>query len=458
MSTPFRYDWLGSLERIQEAGEDPASFCLYCLPVAGVKLLVALLERGRWRASFRVSDTELSEEEWTFLQDIVDDTEVGLMANCDELVSSIVNQVSQQVNQTNYYQDICCYQEQVDPPLVDPPASEVPPGMNEEAGLRCSRAQMAHENGLEFITQALQYVDEGGGLTAGIITILLAGLVNPITLPIALLATIIGALVALVFNDQIADVLLEWNAIGHDVACCFAWSGTAEQAKNCIHDVIDTGVTNSLAKSLFKAIYNQGQVNAVWDGAEGYGTGGFSPLYCNDCLNGQIVGIGWTVEHFDTDAPGMTSSGIGWQEQAGNDTMNGLSGCSGRVNREDLPPQIEGSKVFVIYDDIDPTDAPGYSAEWFTHECFNPEFTVNTFKMGLDNGTSSTEFNFEATISGFRLLWAHLDGSLSWIPCTISAGSPPSGVSVADGVVTYDWQTYPTGSAAQVILTINFVP
>lgn len=427
MSTPFRYDWLGSLSRIQEAGEDPASFCLYCLPVAGVKLLGALLERARWRATYKDEHGEfpLSDEEWQFLTDIVDDTEVGLMANCDSIIANIVTQVTTNVQQTivynNAYDDTCCFTENLPgQPLSEEPPADTEPGGGTESGARCARAQQGMEGGYELLHQLLVYAAAGGSVTAGFITTLLLASLNPVTLPLALLGGIAVAIVALV-SQQVEEneILLQWESLRHPIACCMAWSATAQDAKECIDGEIDSVVENSIVAGLFKLFWSQAAVNDIWDGTNGFDGVGFSNTYCNDCITGEWVGIRWRITAWYSDISN-TNVGFGWVSVTADDIVNG----EGRVNSDVL--NVTTPQEVVLYDTTEVSDitaAPEYSSAWninvgssgFHHAPSEP-----TIRLGVRNNTGANHV-CSATATGFQVLIKKLDGTLLWLPATITA-------------------------------------
>lgn len=450
-SSSFRYDWLGSLERIAAAGEEPAAVCFYCLPIAGVKLLVALLERARWRASYTGFGYELTPEEWTLLTDIVDDTEVALSSHCDDLIASIVNQVTTQItNQTilmNSLNDLCCAtdSEGNPAPVFPPDPSEEPGGFGTEAGDRCARSQAAHDGTAEFMEGVFNLTESLGGLTAGALWIWIttAILTAPISLPIALVGIIVAAIVTIVGDSLTEDALSNWEDLRHEIACCFAWNETAGQAKTCIHDAIDAADIPSSHKSLFKAIMHQGRVNAIWNGEDGYVGTGYSSTFCNDCISGDPIALKFRIDQYQTEASGGANNGMGWVSEAG--FSDDWIATTGRVNKED----IDGFEpVTVILRDSsspDVTNYPGYSAAWQVFNHWNKDATEKTAFLGMQNASGSPKIA-SASISGFEVL--KYDGTAyTWLPAPIVVtGTLPTGLTAAGGSMDWaeqEWPEYP---------------
>lgn len=444
MAGPIRFDWPLILEKIDEAGLTPASYCLVCMNEATRQLFLAFSERLKWRASFRVEDYDYSD--WDTLQALIDEG-INNMAACDEVVSSIVTNVVNQVNQTitqhGVLSEMCCYLEGTGAPITEPTPSTEPPGSGTESGERCARAQQAHESGLNFLQQAFNLTESLGTLTAGIIASILLGLV--LQLPAILLAAIIAAIVAIVADDISDDAELQWEAIKHDVACCFAHAETATQAKTCIDDVIDLSVSGSVTRSLFKALYNQGQVNNIWDGAPGYDGAGYSPLYCNDCVEGNLAAISWTISDWYSEFSGSCSQVTG--SKAG--VSDWISGGEKFVVHADLDDESDTPRRVMIANSTlipDPTVVPGYNTTWKTFTGFSPGGNDPIVWTGISNSCGGPH-DFVLVMDRFELLIKKLTGELVWVPATIAlVENTPTGVPdavVSSASIAFPMAEYP---------------
>lgn len=300
----FRYDWQAAKQRILAAGDDPAAFCLVCVPIAGKHLLNALLELADWPSTYRVDNFDY-EANRTEIEDIVDNTEIGLMTPCDEIIGTIVNQISTVIlNQTTIIMsnaDACCYLEDQPPTIPPPDPAPAPDGIGLEE--LCKRAQLAHDNGLSFLTDVFNHAEIGGGLSAGLIGFI-AGLYL-VTLPYALLFSLIGALVAVVAGLFTQDIEDDWVAIKEDVVCAIYTANSSIAAYSAVQGVINSSSTSALGKTIFSVLYNQGQVNQIWNGNVG-STAGYSADYCLGC-EGTLYD--WQLDYtFDTGPDGW----IGW--------------------------------------------------------------------------------------------------------------------------------------------------
>lgn len=425
MSQPFRYDWLGALNRITEAGEDPASFCLYCLPKAGVLLLTALLERGRWPATYRTEGVDhLTDEEWQFLTDIVDDTEVGLMSNCDTIITNIVNQVTNNVTSVVHNiqaaQDMCCYIDQTGAPMEEPDPSEEPPGPTNERGHRCARAMHAHDTGEEFLGNIWDYLSAGGTLTAGVLAFFLLALANPATFPVALVSLVIAAIVAaaLLFNKS--EILAVWGSLQVEIACCFFTSETATEAKTCIDEKIDAATEDISLRFIFKSIYNQEQVNNIWEGAEGYGQGGYTGEECADCvLPGgalEVLGFGFRLAAAGI-APGCQDNhwAVYWGSE-GIGTSSDLVNTPGGVN-----PSM--GDFLTNHEVINPNFHPEYSEvpSSFEHGDDQPVTAHHFAPLGCSKILTCANSDIYMELTDWKVLvraWQSTDAPV-WIPTHI---------------------------------------
>lgn len=273
---------------------------------------MALLERARWEATFDVPgfDKELY---WNEIQDSVDNTEIGLMANCDDLladlattitnnVTTVINNVTQQIISGD---GICCFPE--DNPVEDPDPTDNPPGGTPTGSERdeiCKSAQLAHDNGAKFLEDVFSLADVGTGISAGVIAFIIALYV--MTLPLALLSTVIGLIVG-ISSDLLTDtVKSQWDAIKQEVVCAIYTAISAGHAKTKVHQVIDEAQILDVAKLLFKALYNQGQINKIWNGQIG-NTGAYSADYCDVC--GQIYFLNFP---FDAGMEGWNNTESAW--------------------------------------------------------------------------------------------------------------------------------------------------
>lgn len=309
MSRPFRFDWPTAYARIIEAGEDPASICLYCIPRAGALLLVAVMERLRWEASYRVEDYDFSD--WEYLQDIVDNTEVGLSMNCDDILNEISQTVTTIINnqttQVLSQEGICCYLENQPVNEPDPDGGPILPG-GPRAEL-CKSAQKAHDNGSAFLNEIFNYGIAGAGVSAGTIAFLIG--LYAISLPAALLFTLIGLIVAVITDLSTDQVKADWVTVKPDIVCAIYTADGPGDAKTAVHNVIDNASILGASKSLFKALYNQGQINKIWDNGVG-DTTGYSSAYCNACGEGTAFTITFT---FDADREEWGPGGeMGWYD------------------------------------------------------------------------------------------------------------------------------------------------
>ena len=448
MSGPIRFDWPLILQRIDEAGLTPASSCLICINEATRQLFLAFSERLKWRASYRVEDYDYAD--WDTLQALVDEGIYNMTA-CDALIASIttniVNQVNYTITQQGVMEDMCCYLEGAGAPLEEPDPSDEPPGVGTEAGERCARAQQAHENGLTFLRQAFNLAEALGGLTAGIIASIILGLA--LALPAVLLGAIIAAIVAIVADDITSDAELQWEAIKHDVACCFAHSDTASEAKTCIHEAIDLNIENTTVRALFKAMFNQEQVNRIWDGAPGYDGVGYSPLYCNDCVSGNVAAISWVISDWYSEFSGNNSQGVA--SKSGYDDW--ISGEK-FVPHADIDEETELPKRVLVYNSTlvpDYTAVPGYQSSWKQFSGFTPGGTQPYLWLGLSNGFGGPH-DFILVIDSFMILLKSLSGEFTWIPATITLiENTPAGVpdaNVSSSSISFPLAEYPGNDSA----------
>jgi hypothetical protein len=287
MTQPFRYDWLAANSRIEAAGEEPAAFCLVCLPIAGKHFLNALLERGNWPATFRVDDFDPMTI-WDEIQDIVDQTENGLMTDCSELLDSLVtqitnnvtNEITQQTINIGAYSDACCYLESQ--PSIDEVPDETGFPTSGESDEICKSAQKAMDNGAEFLSHVFNLAEAGGGLSAGVIAFILGLYV--VSLPFALLGTVIGLIVGIVANLQTTTVEGQWSDLKPDIVCAIFSASSPQTAKTLVDVAIDQSDAIAPAKALFKLLLSQTQINRIWGNNVG-STVGYSSSYCDGCEN-----------------------------------------------------------------------------------------------------------------------------------------------------------------------------
>lgn len=291
---PMRIDWPLLKARMEAAGVEPAASCLICVTEAGRQLFLAISERLTWRATYRVDGYDYGD--FAELQDYIDDTIGALtVADCSEIVNNIVTQVVTQIQtsitQAQYYTDACCFLEDGNPPNIPPPSEEPPPANSEDRDALCIQAQIAHDKGKAFLEQVFDYAELGGGITAALITLLLAGL----ALPLVLLAFLIGFIVTIVADDFTDDALTGWEDLKHDIICAIVNAGSATQAKADVDAVIDASSLPGVIKDLFKVLYSQAAINQIWNG-DFEDTAGYSADYCQDCAEWEnIAGIAVTV-------------------------------------------------------------------------------------------------------------------------------------------------------------------
>jgi hypothetical protein len=458
MSVPFRYDWEGAIARINEAGEEPASFCLYCLPKAGVLLLAALLERARWRATFRLGGVDLSPEVWEQVQDIVDDTEIGLMANCDAFIENIVTQVTNSVTNriqfTNNYGDLCCYMDATENGLDPNPPSETPPGNTDDRRARCARAQQAHEAMLTVMTQSLDKAEILGGFSSGVLVAILLAVFNVAALPAILIGGFVAAIVAILANDETTELQLQWAAIGHDVACCITWNDSPEIAQNCIYEVIETNVSGSAIVDMFRIMYNMDMINDIWDGTDVLDGVGYDDEYCDDCVAGEAIAMRFTVDDFFTNQSSPAGAGWNWNTVIADDLIRGGS----QVAWSDIDDEAETPKTVLIYDEreiSDPTTIPEYSATWRVQGGstggFDAAFANTRLYCGLQTKTSGSTFQWSAITSGYQVLVRRLDGTLIWVDATLTQVTTVPGCSITASGISYALQDYAPGTLNHLV-------
>lgn len=290
---PIRIDWPALLNRIDLAGKDPSQVCLFCLTEAGRQLLLSISQRLEWRATYRVEGYDYSD--WDTLFDYVEDTIGALaVADCNSIINEIVTQVTTNVTnnvqnvviQQGYISDACCYLE-TNPANTPPPSDTDPPGNSEDRDDLCIQAQIAHDNGKEFMEQVFTYVETGSGVTAAVIALLL----GPLTVPLALLAILIGAIVTLVADDLTDDLLEAWDDMKHDIVCAIVNAISATAAKAAVDEVIDATSLPGVAKTFLKTLYSQAAINQIWDKTLP-DPGGYMAAYCNDCAEwSNVAGI-----------------------------------------------------------------------------------------------------------------------------------------------------------------------
>lgn len=312
MTKPIRIDWPGLLERIEAAGDDPAAFCIMCVPIGGRHLVYSIMELLRYEATYRVNDYDYSD--WTYLMDIVDDTEEGIMASCDEVLNAITTAISNQSIIIQASSDACCFLES-GLPAIDPPAETHPPGGSggiPSAASLCISAQKAHDEGRNFLEDILNYAAAGGAITAGYISFAIAA--YALSVPLALIATIAIAIAAIVSDLLADDALQAWDDLKADLVCAMYTSATAEAAKAQIDGAINGADVPDFFKTLFKSIYSQAQINKIWTYDVG-DTTGYTEDYCESCPGGTPFWLSFT---FDTDQQGFTFS---------NASYNGTDDC-----------------------------------------------------------------------------------------------------------------------------------
>lgn len=302
MSEPFRIDWPELRDRIIEAGEEPASFCLSCLPVGGIKLILASLERLRWESTYRVDDYDFAD--FDDLLNIIDDTERSLSMVCEDVLTQITNIVRTEVTVIQASQDACCYLDSGQP-TVDPPATDLPPGGGgspPSGDELCKSAQLAHDNGTAFLNEVMTFGAAGGAITAGYLSFALAA--YALSIPLALIATMIIALVAVLLDILGDELKADWVAMKAAAVCAIYTASTAGEARAQVHDVIDNLGVSDTTKTIFKALYNQSQINRIWSNEVG-DTTGYDASYCDSCSEEVPF---WLTFTFDTDQQGFSLS------------------------------------------------------------------------------------------------------------------------------------------------------
>jgi len=252
---------------------------------------------------------------------------VGLQ-NCD-LVGDIVSQITETVteivtNQTVYQaasQGVCCYGD--NQPTIDPPGTNTVPTGAERDDL-CKSAQLAHDNGEKFLTHVFDYGAAGGAVSAGLIGFILA--LYAISLPVALLLSLVGLLVKFILDLAGDDVILNWVNIKPGIVCEIFSAASAEVAKMNVDAFLDGSVLSTTEKALFKSLYSQAQINKIFEDDIG-STIAYSANYCVGCPDSNAFSFLFT---FDTDVEGWNDDVVFW-ESPGVVRMN-VSGSTGPYN------------------------------------------------------------------------------------------------------------------------------
>lgn len=291
MGEPFRFDWELLKTRMGQAGESPTDPCLICIPKAGAKILVALMERLRWKATYRVGDYDYYD--WDDLQNIVDETEEGMSVQCDSLVAQITQEITNNfttiINEKSIADaanaGICCFLDSQ--PDVDPEPDEIIPTGDDRDEV-CKSAQLAHDNGRAFLSRVFNYGKAGGGLSAGLIAFIIG--LYAISLPAALLLTVVGVLVAIITDLATDEAEASWLAMKGDVVCAIYYATNPLEAKLEVDAVIDETNATGLSKQLFKALYSQAQINKIFNNQVGDASA-YSVGYCEACGENNIIDV-----------------------------------------------------------------------------------------------------------------------------------------------------------------------
>jgi hypothetical protein len=418
---------------MEAAGIAATTPCLICVSEAGRQIFLAISERLRWEATYRVEGYSFAD--YDTLQDFVEDTIGALsVADCSEIVNNITtvitnnvtNNITQAVQDIQAYQDACCYLDAGQPALPPDPSAEPSPGNSGERDELCIQAQVGHDGVTEFLNQVFEYASFGAGLTAAIIALFLGG----ILLPLVLVAIVIGAIVAFVANDQTEEVLGAWQDAKHDLVCAIVNATSATAAKNDVDAYIDGMAVSEAIKTFFKVLWSQAAINQMWD-KELVVPGGYSADYCNDCSEWTNVGgIAVTVVSKD-------GTKCAWAGGVGNfQWMNCV------LDQENPAPPV----VFCFV-------ADGLGAHQIGDENCTTGFdqTPNGEQISLGVSTCGTgSGNMQATFSDFKILVSTSEnpGAWFWVDAIVTRSQPDTAgkFEVTEGI----------GSAASVWVNESF--
>lgn len=409
---PLRVDWLLLKARMTAAGKNPAAVCLFCLTEAGRHLILSIVERLQWEATYRVEGYDFSD--WDTLQDYVEDTIAELsMADCSSIVTEITNAVTNNVqtivNQAQYFEDACCYLES-QPTQTPPPSTNPMPPDVDDLGDLCKQAQAAHDGGQDFLSHLFSMANAGIGLTAGLLAVILALYFWP--LAFVLVGVFLAFVAGLVQTDFTDEAELIWGAIKHDVVCAIVTATSATAAKAAVDSVIDSEVApqSQITADLFKLMYSQAAINKIWD--REFETGGYSATYCEDCQEWDTIGgYAYQVTNWSEPSAGRLKVGSWGDTMPLNNTWHG-----------------PGSLPEVVCDVLPELSAHLYGDHQLTN--FNPDFVTGSQDQYLSMGIQSTSGaigEYMALYEEFKLLVSSSanPGQWYWLSAYVRAGDTP---------------------------------
>ena len=198
--------------------------------------------------------------------------------------------------------DICCALSQGNPALDPPPldlergVGDPPIGENwEEYDDYLCQALQAH---VDICTDTLDTFTDALGAIGLIGLDMLAVYLAPVMAPVSLLLALLGVLSTILEDELFEQWQGELASYAQDAICAAFLSATPATAKQAIDAVIDSAVAPPPNRMLHKLLWNQGQVNTIFNGeVEDYE--GYSAEFCDVCEVPPLDEF-----HFDGDLEG----------------------------------------------------------------------------------------------------------------------------------------------------------
>ena len=209
----------------------------------------------------------------------------GLSMDCNEVFEDIRDAIRElNVNAG------CCPSTATDEPPANPPPSDIlldgigtPPagwGSWEDVNdFKCIYAQDFHAK----LVQAIQEVEDYGGLGVGIGGAALAAIFALISLPWTIAVGLVATVVALLTDFQLKQVRLDVQSMQFDFVCAIHVSETVVSAKAQLDQVIEDSISNPLGQTLVKSLVSVNHLNKIFDNTISPFPQGYTQDQCDGC-------------------------------------------------------------------------------------------------------------------------------------------------------------------------------
>lgn len=383
------------------------------------------------------------------------------MENCD-LVDLITTAVTNNLttvinNQTiinNSNAGVCCYIDEQ--PINVPEPGSTSPNPGAERDSLCRQAQLAHDNGLSFLGDVFGLANTGITLSAGVVAVIVG--LYAMTLPFALLATLITVVASIVGQSLSQAAQDDWEAIKEDVVCAIYSALSSGGAYTEVQNVIQSASIGSLSKDLFSTIYNPGQVDKIWNREIGDDSA-YSEDYCDDCepvTAAEYFGFGFKVDSYSSDHANPEWGGVGWSNRPWQSSVDLVQLDGHRA--ENVP----GNTLF-RYDIVSPLYPIPSGDVLYQDGRQTAASTIPNAGLGVWSMQQASTQHYNVTISEFRLLVREI-GSIyppAWVAAELDQTvNLPTGFSYGAGgelIIDGDFQGTVSGtvSPAGIVLKIS---